>query len=166
MKDDTKKSVKRAIDSIDDIDDVFEDLIENFPETSKQIHKRSRVVLKKVQDQLAKSLKDADAIADEAQLQAHLGLMEARDKLETSRPVMEDFIEKAGDRSKQMIDEAQLQAHLAAMEAEDYWERDGREVAKQFAESTDEMIRMASEAMEDWQSQLSTWAATLRNKKK
>jgi len=161
MKNDTKKTVKKAINSIDDIDDVFEDLIENLPETSKHLHKRSRVVLKKIQDRLEKSLKDADAIADEAQLQANLGLMEARDRLEASRPVMEDFIEKAGDRSKQLLDEAQLQAHLAAMEAEDYWERDGREVARQFADSSDEMIRVASEAMDVCQSQLSKWAELL-----
>ena len=108
MQDHIKESVKKAIDSIDDIDDVFEEMIENFPDNSKDLHKRSRKALKKVQDRFQNFLKDADTLADEAQLQANLGLMEARDRLEASRPVIEDFIDKAGDQSNQLLDEAQL----------------------------------------------------------
>lgn len=38
MQDHIKESVKKAIDSIDDIDDVFEEMIANFPDNSKDLH--------------------------------------------------------------------------------------------------------------------------------
>lgn len=89
--------------------------------------------------------------------------MEARDRLEASRPVIEDFIDKAGDQSNQLLDEAQLQAHLAAMEADDYWERNGRDLTRKFSQSGDEMIRSVTEAVDACQLQLSQWVDSLRS---
>ena len=77
---------------------------------------------------------------------------------------MEEFIEQARDKSRQMMDEAKLKSHLAAMEAEDYWEREGRDQAKQFAESSEELRRNAGDTLDDWQDRLAQWADKMRKK--
>lgn len=165
MEDKLKKALKKTIDSLDDIDDVFEDFFESLPDRAEEAHKSSRAALRKVKQRLDASLKDADVIVDETQLQAHLGLMEARDRLEASRPVMDDLMQQARDRGHQIMDEAQLKGHLAAMEAEDYWDRDGRDLAKKFADSSDDMLKTATDTIDEMQTRLSAWVASMRENK-
>lgn len=162
MEDKIKSAIKRSIDALDDIDDVFEDLLDDLPETARDIQTRSRVTLKNVKKRLGQSLKDADVLADETQLQAHLGLMEARDRIEASKPVMEDLVAKASDRSKQLIDEAELKTHLARMEAEDYWESSGKDMAKKYADSGEKMLESAADSIDELQNRLTGWVKSLK----
>ena len=162
MEDKIKSAIRRSIDALDDIDDVFEDLLDDLPDTARDIQTRSRATLKNVKKRLGQSLKDADVLADETQLQAHLALMEARDRIEASKPVMEDLVAKAGDRSKQLIDEAELKTHLARMEAEDYWESTGKDMAKKYAHSGEQMLESAANSIDELQTRLTDWVESLK----
>ena len=89
--------------------------------------------------------------AEEAQLQAHLGVKEAQEKLEASRLVVDDYLSRTGETSKRLLDEAQLKQQLAMMEARDFWEERGPKMAEEFKESAASFQSVAEKAVDDLQ---------------
>jgi len=120
--------------------------------------------MKKIREQLDTAADKAEVGAEEAQLQAHLGLMEAKDRIEATRPVVEEYLKEAAEKSKTVMDEAELKAKLAAMEAEDFWERRGKDMSEEFKESAEKMASIAQEAATDLQSRLERWVKTFESK--
>ena len=115
-----REAIDRSLEELKGIQDKVDDFIDDLPDDTHEIKKKAKDALSQINALLSKSMQQAGDKADEAQLQAHLGLMEAQDKLEASRAVVEDYIARTNDESKKMLDEAELKRHLAMMEAQDF----------------------------------------------
>lgn len=153
-----RDAMKQAMESLEEMQDKFEDIIEDLPEEAEEMRQRTEKSFKRIGALLKDSADKAETGTREAQLQAHLGLMEAHDKLDASRVVMNDQMSQVLDKTKSMLGEAELQRHLAVMEAEDFWEKRGKHIAEEFEKSQDAMMSMATRAADEMQEQFKRWS--------
>ena len=100
-----------------------------------------------VNEKLKTATKDLDQKSEEANLQAHLGAMEAHDKMNHIKESVEEFTQKVSSKAETTIDTAALRAHLAKMEAEDFWERKGKTLTSEFNESREKVQNLTIEAV-------------------
>jgi len=164
MEESIKEAIKTARQSLDKLDELFESLLDDLPEQAQDAQKRSRVVMRTIRDELDKAANKAEVGAEEAELQAHLGLMEAKERIEATRPVIEEYLKDAAEKSKTIMDEAELKAKLAAMEATDFWETSGKDMSEEFRKSAEQMASVAADAATDLQSRLERWVKTFEQK--
>lgn len=168
MQDKIQSATKKAAEEVAEVREELSELIEELPEELEEIRRVADKTLGNISDKLSGFLKDNEVMSDEARLQAHLGLMEAREKLEASQAVIDDLAQKGTDRSKTLMDELEVKAHLAKMEAEDFWEKRGPELTEEFNKSKDEMAAVAARAADELQEQFGKWNKLFkeaRNKK-
>ena len=164
MEETIKEAIKTARESLDKLDDLFKRLVAELPEQAQDAQKRSRVVMRTIREELDKAAEKAEVGVKEAEVQAHLGLMEAKERIEATRPVVEEYLKDAAEKSKTIMDEAELKAKLAAMEAEDFWETRGKDMSEEFKKSAEQMASVAAEAATDLQSRLERWVKTFEQK--
>lgn len=88
----------------------------------------------------------SEKLSDEAKLQGKLGVMEARDHLDTIKETSEEFIQKVTNNASQELDIAKLQAHLAKMDAADLWKEKEPQMTKLYNESKEEFEQLAKNA--------------------
>jgi hypothetical protein len=81
-----------------------------------------------------------------AELKSHLGIMEARDKLETIRSSAESFLYTVSKNTAKEIDIVELKAHLAKMDAEEQWEETQKNITRLYSESKIEAEKLAKQA--------------------
>ena len=154
-----KSAIRASMKEIEQVQKKFDEMIDELPEQTAAVRERTRDTLAKIRAKLDESMKEAGDDAQEAQVQAHLGLMEAQDRLEASKKVMDEYLDQFKDRSKTMMDEAQLKAHLATMEAHDFWERRGQHLVEEFRQSSKSMQSLATMAVGELQEQFGRWNA-------
>lgn len=152
-----RDAVDRSLEELKSIQDKMEGFIDDLPDDGQEIKKTTKKALGQINELLSTAMRKGADQADEAQLQAHLGLMEAQEKLEASRAVVDDYVARATEESKQFLDEAELKRHLAIMEAQDFWEKRGANLAEEFRASAATMQSFAEKAMGDMQKAFETW---------
>jgi len=84
-----------------------------------------------------------------AELKSHLGIMEARDKLEAIRNSAQGLLYSLSKDTAKEIDIAELKAHLAKMDAEDRWEETQKKITHLYSESKGEVEKLAKKAGEE-----------------
>ncbi len=132
----SKKSIKEAEKKIEDLSEDFTEDVEEF-----------WVDLKKHFAKVNDKLKDAYTdFEEEAELKGHLGMMEARDKLEQVKESAEEFTQKVSSKAQVELDVAALKAHLAKMESEDLWEEKQKEISVMYDDSKVEVEKLAKKA--------------------
>ena len=141
-----KKRLEEAGDAIDKLEDRIEDLAEDFAEDAVDLWADLKKNFAGVKGKLNTALTDLDQMGDESQLQAHLGAMEARDRMQGVRDVVEEFTHKIAKKAQGELDTVKLRAHLTEMEAEDFWEKNGPKITEEFNESSDKAKQLAFEA--------------------
>ena len=159
MEEQIKSAIRASMKEIEEVQRKFDEMVDELPEQSAAVRERTRESLTRIRTRLDEAMKEAGDDAQEAQVQAHLGLMEAQDRLEASKKVMDDYLGQWKDRSKTMMDEAQLKAHLATMEAQDFWERRGQHLVEEFRQSSKSMQSLAAMAVDELQEQFGRWNA-------
>ena len=159
MEEQIKSAIRASMKEIEEVQQRFDEMVDELPEQGAAVRERTRESLTKIRTRLDEAMREAGDDAQEAQVQAHLGLMEAQDRLEASRKVMDGYLDQWRDRSKTMMDEAQLKAHLATMEAQDFWERRGQHLVEEFRQSSKSMQSLAAMAAGELQEQFGRWNA-------
>jgi len=154
-----KKAIDDSMTEIGKVQQRFDELVKDLPEQTREVRERTSATLETIRAKLEQAMKDAQGEAGEAQVKAHLGLMEAQDRLEASRKVIDEHLAQFQDRSKTAMDEMQLKAHLASMEAQDFWERRGKHLAEEFRQSQKSMQSLAGMAVTELQEQFGRWNA-------
>jgi histone H3/H4 len=134
---------------VGDTADLWQDLKKNFAATKEKLKDAS---------------KNLDQKSEEANLQAHLGAMEAHDKLENIKGSVDEFTQKVSSKAQTELDTAALRAHLAKMEAEDFWEKKGKEISREFNESKDKVQKLAVEAASEVKDYFEKLTETLSKK--
>ncbi|MFK7996327.1 MAG: hypothetical protein AB8B87_19465 [Granulosicoccus sp.] len=150
-----KEAIDKSLEQLEAIQEKVDDFIDDIPDDTHEIKATAKKTLKQINTLLNKAVEQAGNSAEEAQLQAHLGVMEAQEKLEASKVVVDDFISRTGEESKRVLDEVQLKQNLAMMEARDFWEQRGSKMAEEFQESAAGMQSAAEKAVDELQSMFS-----------
>ena len=157
MEEQIKAAVRRSLDELREMQAKFDALVDDLPKEAKEIRDRAEAALKAIRTKLDEALQKAGENTQEAQLQAHLGLMEAHDRLDGSRRLIDDHLRQLSERSKTAFDEAELKRHLAMMEAQDFWETRGKHFAAEFERSRDMMMSFTTRAVSDLQVTFENW---------
>lgn len=157
MEEQTRSAIRASMKEIEEVQRKFDEMVDELPEQTAAVRERTRDTLAKIRAKLDEAMREAGDDAQEAQVQAHLGLMEAQDRLEASRKVVDEYLDRWRDRSRTMMDEAQLKAHLATMEAHDFWERRGQHLVEEFRQSQKSMQSLATMAVGELQEQFGRW---------
>ena len=146
MEKEFKEIIEESKKSLGKIEKNIEERSENFTEEVSEFW----VDLKKHLSGVEGKLKDAyDNFEDQAELKGHLGIMEARDRIEKLEEVAREFTYKVSNNAQEELDIATLKAHLAKMESEDLWEEKQKELLHLYGESKVEAEKLAKEAAKE-----------------
>ena len=143
MKKELKEIIKESKRSLEKAEEKIEYLSEDLADDSKEFWGDLKKRFTKVNEKLKDAYREFD---NESELQAHLSMMEARERLEKVKHSAENFALKASKKTKEEVDVAALKAHLAKMEAEDKWEETRKELSHTYAESKVEIEKLAKKA--------------------
>lgn len=150
-----KDAIDKSLKELESIQAKVDDFIEDLPDDTHEIKSTAKRTLGQISDLLNTAMSQVGDKADEAQLQAHLGVMEAQEKLFASKVVVDDYLARTGEESKKLLDEVQLKQNLAMMEARDFWETKGKKMAEEFQESAESLQSVAENAVGDLQAMFS-----------
>jgi len=146
MKKEFKALITESQRSLEKVEDKIESLSEDFSEETTVLWLK----LKKRLSSIKSKLGDAyDHFEDEAELKAHLGVMEARDQIENLKDTMDNFTHKVSNNLQEELDTAALRAHLTKMESEDLWSERQKELTVMYDSSKDEVEKLAKRSLEE-----------------
>lgn len=147
MENEFKEMIEKSKKSLEAVEEKIEDLSEEFAEDVSEFWGNLKGHFAKVNDKLKDAYEELDS--GETKLQAHLSMMEARDRLEKVRKSAEDFTITASNKTKEEFSMASLQAHLAKMEAEDKWEEAKKELTDQYHASKGDVEALSKKAVHE-----------------
>ncbi len=143
MEKEFKEIIEESKKSLEKAEKRIEELSEDFTEEAGEFW----VDLKKHFAGVNDKLKDAyNDFEEKAELKGHLGMMEARDKLEQVKESAEEFTQKVSTNAQVELDVAALKAHLAKMESEDLWEEKQKEISAMYENTKVEVEKLAKKA--------------------
>jgi len=146
MKKEFKELITESKKSLEKVEDKIESLSENFNEEVSEFWSD----LKKHLSGVESKLKDAyEHVEDEAELKGHLGIMEARDKIEKLKETTHEFTYKVSNNVQEELDIVALRAHLAKMESEDLWTEKQKDLSLMYDESKVEVEKLAKESLKE-----------------
>jgi len=133
-------------EAIEKLESEVEELSEDFSGEAIGLWDDVKMHFSDVKDKLRTASKDQE-MSNNAQLHAHLGAMEAHDKMSGIKDTVEVFTNKVSEKSQAEVDAAALRAHLAKIEAGDFWKKKGKKMSSDFNESSDKVREQAFEAV-------------------
>ena len=149
MEKEYKEAVEKSTKAMKELESKVEELAGELSESATELWADFKKNFADMGSKLDGASENISKAGDETSLQAHLGAMEARDKMEGMKDSMEDFTQKVGKDAQTVFDTASLQAHLAKMEAEDFWEKKGKGISEDFNSSKESVEKLAIEAMDE-----------------
>jgi len=149
MEKDFKEAVEKSTKAIRELEDKIEDIAEDLSESASQLWGDFKKNFADMSSKLDGASENISKAGEETTLQAHLGAMEARDKMEEIKKSVEEFATKVSKDAQSTLDTATLQAHLAKMEAEDFWEKKGKSITEDFNVSKENVEKLSVEAINE-----------------
>ncbi|WP_373028879.1 hypothetical protein [Sulfurovum sp.] len=147
MEKEFKEIIKESKRSLEKIEKNIEERSEDFTEDVSEFW----VDLKKHLSAVEGTLKDAyNHFEDQVELKGHLGMMEARDRIENLKDITHEFTYKVSTNVQEELDIATLKAHLAKMESEDIWAEKQKELLHLYSDSKDEAEKVAIKAAKEF----------------
>lgn len=146
MEKEFKKVISKSKKSLEKIEKEIEAKSDDFTEEVSELW----IDLKKYLSEVEEKLKEAyDHFEDQSELKGHLGIMEARDRMERLQEATYDFSYKVSNNAQQELDIAALKAHLVKMESEDWWAEKQKELLHIYSDAKDEAEKAASKAAKE-----------------
>jgi hypothetical protein len=146
MEKEFKEIIEESKKSLGKIEKNIEERSENFTEEVSEFWGD----LKKHLSSVEEKLKDAyNHFEDEAELKGHLGVMEARDRIQKLKEVTHEFTYKVSSNAQEELDIVNLKAHLAKMDSEDLWEERQKELLHIYGDSKVEAEKLARKAAKE-----------------
>jgi len=144
MEKELKELIKESKKSLANVEQKLESLSGDFTEEVSEFWGDLKGHFTKVNDKLKEAYHEFDS--GESKLDAHLSMMEARDKLEKVKKSAENFAITTSKKTKEEFSMASLKSHLAKMEAEDKWEETKKDLSHKYAESKVEVEKLTKKA--------------------
>ena len=158
-----KEAIDKSLEELKSIQEKVDNFVDDLPDDTHEVKAVAKKTLAQINSLLNRAVEQAGTQAEEAHLQAHLGVKEAQEKLEASKLVVDDYMARASDSSKRLLDEAQLKQQLAMMEARDFWEKRGSKMAEDFMASSASFQSITGKAVDDLQTAFSQFHAIFNN---
>jgi gas vesicle protein len=149
MDKDYKQTIDKSTEAMNELESKIEGIASDFTQTATDLWGSFKTNFSDISAKLQDASENFSKVGEETTLQAHLGAMEARDKMESMKDDIEEFTKKVSEDAKVGFDEATLQAHLGKMEAEDFWEKKGPQITEEFKESAENVEKLAVEAIDE-----------------
>jgi len=159
-----KEMLEKSSKALEKLQDTVEDMTENLADDASDLWTDMKKNFSGVNEKLKTATKDLDQKGDEANLQAHLGAMEAHDKMSNIKESVEEFTKNISETAETKLDTAALRAHLAKMEAEDFWEKKGKTLTSDFNESREKVQKLTVDAVEEIKDYFEKLTQTLTKK--
>ena len=107
--------------------------------------------LKKNLSNIEEKLDDAyDEFEDQLKLKSHLGMMEARERIEKLEDVAYEFTSKVASNAQEELDIVKLRAHLLKMESDDLMEEKQKELSAVYERSKEEAEELSIKAAKEF----------------
>lgn len=146
MEKEFKEIIEESKKSLETIEKNIEERSEDFTEEVSELWDDLKKHLSRVEEKL----KDAyDNFEDQAELKGHLGMMEARDRIDRLKEATHEFTYKVSINAQEDMDIATLRAHLAKMESEDIWVEKQKELLHLYHDSKEEAEKLAIKAAKE-----------------
>jgi len=146
MEKEFKKIIDESKKSLEDAQDKIEDLSEDFTDEAKEFWSDLKKNFAVVNDKLKVAYTDFE---EKAELKGHLGMLEAREKIEEVKESAEKFAFQVSKKTQEELDIAALKASLAKMESEDLMEEKSKEVSHLYATSKIEAEKLTKKAAKE-----------------
>ncbi len=143
MEKEFKEIIEESKKSLNNAQKKIEDLSEDFSEDAGELWVDLKKHFSSVNDKLKDAYSDFEG---KAELKGHLGMMEARDKLEQVKESAEKFAKEISSKADIDLDVVTLKAHLAKMESEDLWDEKQKEFSILYNDSKVEAEKLAKKA--------------------
>lgn len=146
MQDELKELIEQSKQSLKKTEEKIENLSEDFSQEVHEFWNGLKSRLLKINEKLI----DASIqLENKSELQAHLSMMEARDRVEKIKKSAEEFTYKLSKKAQHELDVAILQAHLAKMESDDMWEETQKEFSNKYQESKIQAQKLSQSALKE-----------------
>jgi methyl-accepting chemotaxis protein len=149
MEKDFKQAIEQSTKAMKELEAKVEDIAGELSESASKLWSDFRANFADMDSKLNKASEDFSKAGDETTLQAHLGAMEAREKMESMKDDVSDFTLKVAESAETAFDTATLRAHLGKMDAEDFWESKGKGITEEFSASKENVEKLAVEAIDE-----------------
>ena len=166
MEKDFKEAIDKSTKAMSELESKVENIAEELSETATELWGDFKKNFADMSSKLNNASEDFSKAGDETTLQAHLGAMEAREKMEGIKDNVSDFISKVAQSAETAFDTAALKAHLGKMEAEDFWETKGKGISEDFNASKENVEKLAVEAIDEITSFFSKLVSDFNEQKK
>jgi len=166
MENSIRDAIARSLKELQNVQGKVENFIDELPDDTLEVKKTTKSVLDQLSGVLNNVAEQAGDKAEEAQLQAHLGVMEAKDKLDATKEVIDEVLGNSAKASEKFLDEAELKRHLTMMEAKEFWEERGSKLAEEFQASASSMQDIAAKAADEFNGVLKEWNEQFKSRNK
>ena len=146
MEKEFKEIIEESKKSLEKIEKNIEERSEDFTEEVSEFWDDLKKHLSGVEGKLKDAYEDFE---DQAELKGHLGMMEARDRIEMLKETAHEFTYKVSTNAQEELDIATLKAHLAKMDSEDIWEEKQKELLHLYSDSKVEAEKVAIKAAKE-----------------
>lgn len=136
----SKRSIKKIEKNVEDLSEDFTEEVKDFWEDLKR-H------LTKVEEKLDDAY---DEFEDQMKLKGHLGMMEARERIEKIEAITAEFTSKIASDAQEELDVMKLKAHLLKMEGDDFMEEKQKELTAAYDRSKDEAEVLSIKAAKEF----------------
>lgn len=139
-----KEIIEESKKSLEYAENKIEVLSDDFNKETGEVWIDLKKHFSNVNDKLKVAYDDFES---KAELKGHLGMMEARDKVEQIKHGAEEFAQKVSKKTKEVdLDTMALKAHLAKMDGEDLWDEKQKEFSILYKDSKVEAEELAKKA--------------------
>lgn len=146
MEKEFKEIIEESKRSLEKIEKNIEERSEDFTEEVSEFWGDLKKHLSVVEGKLKEAYNNFEG---QAELKGHLGMMEARDRIEMLKETAHEFTYKVSTNAQEELDIATLKAHLAKMESEDIWAEKQKELSHLYSDSKVEAEKLAKEAAKE-----------------
>lgn len=141
-----KKIISESKRSLNKIEKSIEEISKDFTEEVNDFW----LDLKKYFSDTEKRLDDAyDDFEDEIKLKAHLGMIEARERIKKIEEVAYEFISRVSTDTQEELDIVALRSHLLKMESKELWQEKEKEFLALYNNSKEESEKLAIKAAKE-----------------
>lgn len=142
MKEDLQKYIQSSREELDKISKAIEERYASLTEEAKEYSKALKTYISGIEETLKKA-------EDETQLQSHLMMMEAKEKMEEIKDDLDTFLSHTAQKGQEELDLLALKAHLLKLETESFWEEKRKSFSRLYSQSQIEATRLADKAVHE-----------------
>ena len=147
MEKEFKKIIAESKRSLKKIEHHLEERSEDFTDEVKEFWDDLKKNLSNVEEKLDDAY---DEFEDQLKLKSHLGMMEARERIEKLEDVAYEFTSKVASNAQEELDIVKLRAHLLKMESDDLMEEKQKELSAVYERSKEEAEELSIKAAKEF----------------